>query len=125
MQGDGMPDGARSIERVDLHREAAERLIVALEVPTIEKAISLVRELTGTVFAFKIGFHLLVDPNYNDLFQMIVQSNAKVFLDLKMYDIDTTIESAVRNAAARGVSFITVHHNKQVVEAAVRGRGNS
>lgn len=120
-----MPDGTHGIDASVIHREATARLIVALDMPTIEEAQTLVRDLTGVVFAFKVGFHLLVDQNYNGLVQAILDSNSKIFLDLKMYDIPHTIESAVRNAAARGISFITVHHNKQVVEAAARGRGNS
>ena len=117
-----MPEGSHGMS---LRREAAERLIVALDMPSIDEAITLVNELSGVVFAFKVGFHLLVDPNYNNLVQAIFENNAKIFLDLKMYDIDSTIESAVRNAAARNISFITVHYNRRVVEAAVRGRGNS
>jgi orotidine-5'-phosphate decarboxylase len=123
-----MPAGSPFPEsRVSEHGSlsAADRLIVALDVPTIAEARTLVSELDGIASAFKIGFHLWTAHGADDLIQLILDRGNKVFLDAKMYDIENTVELAVRTAADRKISFITVHHNEKVVRAAVRGRGNS
>ena len=106
-------------------RSAADRLIVALDVATIDVAKRLVSELKDLVFAFKVGFNLWMQKDSDDLFAMILDNKKKVFIDAKLYDIENTIEQAVRAAAARNFSFITVHHNEKVVRAAVKGRGAS
>ncbi len=123
-----MPDGAQ-VRGLSLRRShpgsVAERLIVAVDVPSIDRANDLVSMLDGVASAFKIGFHIWIAEGADALIKRLIDNGKKVFIDAKMYDIENTIESAVRAAAQRKISFITVHHNEKVVRAAVRGRGDS
>jgi orotidine-5'-phosphate decarboxylase len=121
-----MPDRSRSREAQGATEHgAADRLIVALDVPTIHKANELVASLHDVAFAYKIGFHLWMAQGADALIQRLIDDGKKVFIDAKMYDIENTVELAVRTAAQRCISFVTVHHNEKVVRAAVRGRGDS
>ena len=119
-----MPDGSRFPTRRTSPAKVADRLIVALDVPSVAEATDLVDKLHGIVFAFKVGFRLWIEDGIDQLIARMIREDKRVFLDAKMYDIGNTIEHAVRAAAVRGFSFITVHHNRQVVEAAVAGRGD-
>jgi orotidine-5'-phosphate decarboxylase len=107
------------------HEKARDRLIVALDVGDVDEAEQIVRELEGTVDYFKIGLHLQLDPNLHRLFAYLLRREKKVFLDFKAFDIPATVAGAVRASAALGVTFITVIGQGQIVEAAVKARGNS
>jgi orotidine-5'-phosphate decarboxylase len=101
-----------------------ERLIVALDVPTVDEAKEMVRRLGTSVDFYKIGMQLQFRGGIeyaNDL----VQQGKKVFLDSKLYDIDETVSRAVENVARMGVDFLTVHGNGKTIHAAVQGRGDS
>lgn len=102
---------------------ARERLIVALDVPTVEDAKSLVGRLGDSVSFYKIGMQLQFAGGLAYAAELI-QQGKKVFLDAKLFDIDETIERAVENVARMGVDFLTVHGNGKTVRAAVRGRGS-
>ena len=122
-----MPDGSRVREILDADgdlRDVADRLIVALDVPTIHKATELVASLRNVVSSFKIGFHLWIANGADNLIQGLIDDGKNVFIDAKMYDIENTVELAVRTAASRKIKFITVHHNEKVVKAAVKGKGD-
>lgn len=102
---------------------ARERLIVALDVPTVEDAKSLVSRLGDSACFYKIGMQLQFAGGLAYAAELI-QQGKKVFLDAKLFDIDETIERAVENVARMGVDFLTVHGNGKTVRAAVRGRGS-
>jgi orotidine-5'-phosphate decarboxylase len=102
-----------------------DRLIVALDVPSVTKAWELVRQLEGTVNVFKIGYWLLLQPDANGLIDGLIRSGRKVFLDAKIYDIGETVRRGVQTAAQRGITFLTVHGDTAIMQAAVEGRGNS
>ena len=102
-----------------------DRLIVALDVPTIAEARALVTELDGIVSFFKIGMWLFFQPGTDALIDELVAAGKRVFLDYKMYDIGETVRRGVASAAARGISFVTVHGDRAIIEAAVAGRGSS
>lgn len=121
---DGMNLGAASAARSQ-PRRVAEHLIVALDLPEIGQARELIRKLGSDVHAFKIGFHLWIAEGADDLISELLRSGKKVFIDAKMYDIENTVEWAVRAAAKRGISFVTVHYNEKVVKAAVKGKAGS
>jgi orotidine-5'-phosphate decarboxylase len=104
---------------------ARDRLIVALDVGEVSEAKAIVQELGETVSFYKIGPHLLLDPQLHDLFGHLKVNCKNVFLDFKVFDIPATVEGAVRAAAALGVKFITVVGQRPIVEAAVKARGNS
>jgi len=100
----------------------ADRLIVALDVPTLRQAADIVATLDGTVSFFKIGLWLAFAEGIDGLLKSIIGAGKKVFLDTKMYDIGKTVEEGVARAADRGVSFVTVHGDRQIMEAAVKGK---
>ncbi len=104
---------------------AKERLIVALDVPTAQEALEIVKELKDTVSFFKIGLHLQLDSNLQDLFENLRQGTKGIFIDFKYIDIPATIEGAVRAASRLKINFITVMGQSHIVKAAVKGKGNS
>jgi orotidine-5'-phosphate decarboxylase len=85
-----------------------ERLIVALDVADRESALRLVEQLSGLVGMFKVG-HQLFTAEGPALVREIVESGARVFLDLKYHDIPNTVAGASRAAARLGVSIFNVH----------------
>ena len=104
---------------------ARERLIVALDLENVEKANQMVNALGDTVQFYKIGLTLQLAPGVETLIRSVIQSNKKVFLDYKYYDIAATLTKAVARAVELGVSFLTVHGAKQTIQGAVKGRGSS
>ena len=98
----------------------AERLILALDVPTVEEAYDIVRRVTPTVSFFKIGMQLQFSGGLNLAENLIAEGN-KVFLDSKLLDISNTITNSVRNIAKMNVSFLTIHGERKAIKAAVEG----
>lgn len=84
------------------------QLIVALDVPTLKEARSLVRELKGVVKIFKVGSELFTAAGPAAV-KMVQQQGGQVFLDLKFHDIPNTVARAVVSATRLGVSMLTVH----------------
>jgi orotidine-5'-phosphate decarboxylase len=105
--------------------DARERLIVALDVDTIQDAKSMVESLDGVVSFFKIGLSLQLAPGVEDLIRSLIERRKKIFLDYKYYDIAGTLKRAVSRAASLGVSFLTIHGSSALIRGAVEGRGNS
>ncbi len=100
---------------------AKDKLIVALDFPDKKQALELVEKLDGIADFFKIGMELGLKVD-DEFISALVKRGKKIFLDYKYHDIGNTVESAVRNAASLGVYMLTVHGEKQVVEAAVKGK---
>ena len=105
--------------------DARERLIVALDLPTIDDARKMVSDLDGVVGFFKIGLTLQLAAGVEGLIPALINDGKKVFLDYKYYDIPETLKKAVSRAAKLGVSFLTVHGPSTLIRRAVEGRGNS
>ncbi len=103
---------------------AAERLIVALDLPTVDEARSLVNRLGGAVGFYKIGLQLQYSGGI-DLARELRGQGKKIFLDAKLLDIDQTVTNAVANIARLGVDFLTVHGLGPTLRAAAKGRGTS
>ena len=103
----------------------AGRLIVALDVPTVGEARRIVAELAGIVSFYKIGMWLLFQPETDALIDELLAAGKQVFLDYKMYDIGETVRRGVESAARRGITFVTVHGDAEIIRAAVAGRGDS
>jgi orotidine-5'-phosphate decarboxylase len=102
-----------------------DRLIVALDMPSVEEARRLVMYLDDSVTFYKVGLELLFAGGL-ELARDLKHQGKRIFLDMKLLDIGNTIERAVSNAKELGVDFLTVHgHDFKTLRAAVSGRGNS
>jgi len=102
---------------------AAERLIVALDLPDAQAARALVDVLGDSVRFYKIGLELFMAGGYFDLLDELIGRGKKVFVDLKFFDVPETVRSAVRALSGRGATFATVHGNQAIMEAAVKDKG--
>ncbi|HEU4619612.1 MAG TPA: orotidine-5'-phosphate decarboxylase [Gammaproteobacteria bacterium] len=100
-----------------------ERLIVPLDVPDAERAKALVAELGGAVHFYKIGLELAMTPRYFELLDWLLEQDKRVFADLKFYDIPATVAAAVRQVRDLGATFLTVHGERSVTEAAAAEKG--
>ncbi|MEW9835589.1 orotidine-5'-phosphate decarboxylase [Mesorhizobium marinum] len=102
-----------------------DRLIVGLDVPTLGEAEAVVRDLDGVVSFYKIGYQLAFAGGL-DFARDLASSGARVFLDMKLLDIDNTVAKGVENIARMGVSMLTLHAYPKAMRAAVdAARGSS
>jgi orotidine-5'-phosphate decarboxylase len=102
----------------------SDRLVVALDVPTLDEAVALARDLAGAVGWFKVGLELFAA--HGPAAVAAIREHGPVFLDVKLHDIPTTVERAARRIATLGVGLVTVHAGGGVamVRAAVEGLGD-
>ena len=99
----------------------SDRVILALDVPTVEEARSIVREVSGLVSFFKIGLQLQYSgKGAIDFAAELSRQNKKVFLDSKIFDIGNTIQKTVENIARLEIDFLTVHGDRKVIESAAQ-----
>ncbi len=102
---------------------ADERLILALDVPSPEDAWQLVMRLGPRVRFYKLGLELFMAGGYFELIAALRDRGIRVFVDLKFFDVPQTVASAVRQLAARGADFCTVHGNDAIMQAACAVKG--
>ena len=95
-----------------------QRLIVGLDVPNVKEAEDVVRTLDGLVNWYKIGYQLAFAGGL-ELARSLAASGTRVFLDMKLLDIDNTVAKGVENIAAMGVSMLTLHAYPKAMRAAV------
>jgi orotidine-5'-phosphate decarboxylase len=86
----------------------ADKIIVALDVPTKKDALRLVGQLRPEISFFKIGLQLYTAEG-PEIVRAVLSTGAKVFLDLKLYDIPNTVAGAVESANELGVELLTIH----------------
>jgi orotidine-5'-phosphate decarboxylase len=98
-------------------------LIFALDVPDLKGAQQLVEKLGESVVFYKIGLELATSRHYFELLDWLIARDKKVFADLKLYDIPATVRAAVRQLASSGASFLTVHGDRAIMEAAAAAKG--
>ena len=103
---------------------ARERLIVALDVPSVSAAEAMVARLGDAVWFYKIGYQLAFAGGLPFAARLIA-SGKQVFLDLKLHDIGNTVTKGVESVAQLGATFLTVHAYPQTMKAAVEGRRGS
>jgi orotidine-5'-phosphate decarboxylase len=104
---------------------ARDRLIVALDVSTSEEARALVAKLGDAVGFYKIGLELAMTGGL-DLARELVRNGKRVFLDMKLLDIENTVQRATRNAAAIDATFLTVHAlDLKTLRAAMAGKAGT
>lgn len=102
-----------------LSNSLREKLIVALDVPDVTEARKVVETLEGEVRFFKIGYQLAFAGGL-DFARELKRDGFKIFLDMKLLDIDNTIEKGVANIAAMGFDMLTVHAYPKAMRAAVK-----
>ncbi len=98
-----------------------ERLIVALDLSSVEAAEALVAQLGDAVLFYKIGYQLAYAGGLSYA-QKLTGSGKRVFLDLKLHDIGNTVAQGVKSVARLGATFLTVHAYPQTMQAAVDAR---
>ena len=105
---------------------AADKIIVALDVATKERALELVKELRDQISFFKIGLQLYTAEG-PEIVRAVLATGAKVWLDLKLYDIPNTVARAVESANNLGVHMLTIHLSggSEMVHAATAARSNN
>jgi orotidine-5'-phosphate decarboxylase len=102
-----------------------QRLIFAMDVSDCDEARRLADELGDSVVFYKLGLELMMSGGYFELMDWLLARGKKIFADLKFFDIPATVGSAVRQLRNRGATFVTVHGNQSIMEAAVANRGDA
>jgi orotidine-5'-phosphate decarboxylase len=101
-----------------------DRMIVALDVPSVPAAAALVERLGDAASFYKIGYQLAFAGGI-PLAETLIAAGKQVFLDLKLHDIGNTVEKGVESVARMGATFVTVHAYPQTMKAAVAARGGA
>src|ERR1700716_2344484 len=101
-----------------------DRLIVALDMPSVAAAEAMIARLGDSVTFYKIGYQLAyaggLAPGGH-----LAGAGKKVFADLKLHDIGNTVARGVESVAGLGATFLTVHAYPQTMKAAVEARAGS
>ncbi|SSC65654.1 orotidine-5'-phosphate decarboxylase [Ciceribacter selenitireducens] len=101
-----------------------ERLIVGLDVPTVREAETIVETLGDDILFYKIGYQLAFAGGL-EFARELAESGKKIFLDMKLLDIDNTVASGVENIAKMGMSMLTLHAYPKAMRAAVKAAEGS
>src|SRR5436305_14993516 len=101
-----------------------DRLIVALDLPSVTKAEAMIARLGDSVSFYKIGYQLAYAGGL-PLVRQLSEAGKKVFVDIKLHDIGNTVARGVESVAKLGASFLTVHAYPQTMKAAVEARAGS
>jgi len=98
-----------------------ERLIVALDLSSVEAAQTMVARLGDAVSFYKIGYQLAFAGGLSYA-RTLADAGKQVFLDLKLHDIGNTVSEGVKSVSRLGATFLTVHAYPQTMKAAVQAR---
>jgi orotidine-5'-phosphate decarboxylase len=101
-----------------------DRLIVGLDVPTLGEAEKVVRDLDGVVSFYKIGYQLAFAGGL-DFARELASGGTRVFLDMKLLDIDNTVAKGVENIVRMGMTMLTLHAYPKTMRAAVEAARGS
>ncbi len=101
-----------------------DRLIVALDVPSVAAAEAMIASLGDSVTFYKIGYQLAYAGGLS-MARELASAGKKVFVDLKLHDIGNTVARGVESIATLGATFLTVHAYPQTMKAAVEARAGS
>src|SRR5882762_1303935 len=118
-------DFARHDKVVAGMTKAADKIIVALDVPTKKEALKLVEKLRDQISFFKIGLQLYTAEGPG-IVRAVSATGSKVWLDLKLHDIPNTVAKAVESASRLGVQMLAIHSSggSEMVRAATAARIN-
>jgi orotidine-5'-phosphate decarboxylase len=101
--------------------EPRDRLIVALDVHTVDEARAMVARIGDAVSFYKIGYQLALAGGLSYAAELI-GSGKKLFVDMKLHDIGNTVAAGVRSVSRVGATFLTVHAYPQTMKAAATAR---
>src|ERR1700679_3876296 len=101
-----------------------DRMIVALDLPSVDAAEAMIARLGDSVTFYKIGYQLAYAGGL-PLVRQLADAGKKVFVDLKLHDIGNTVARGVESVASLGATFLTVHAYPQTMKAAVEARAGS
>jgi len=101
-----------------------DKLIVGLDLPTLTEAEKAVRELGDTVSFYKIGYQLAFAGGL-DFARELAEDGKKIFLDMKLLDIDNTVAKGVENIVKMGMTMLTLHTYPKAMRAAVEAAKGS
>ncbi|MHB1679806.1 MAG: orotidine-5'-phosphate decarboxylase [bacterium] len=99
-----------------------KKVIIALDFNNIESAKDLIEKLKGEVYFYKVGLELFLNCG-KEIFVFLKESDCKIFLDLKFYDIPNTVYNAVKSAGLLGADIINIHASGgiEMMKAAKKG----
>lgn len=106
------------------HIDPRDRLIFALDVPTIEDARAWVDRLGDSVTFYKLGLEFCMGGRYFELLEELRARGKKVFADIKFYDVPATVRGAVANLARSGATCCTLHGVSSIYAGAVPVKGD-
>ena len=101
-----------------------DRLIVALDLASVDAAEAMIARLGDAVTFYKIGYQLAYAGGL-PLVRELAGAGKKVFVDLKLHDIGNTVARGVESIASLGGTFLTVHAYPQTMKAAAEARAGS
>ncbi len=105
-------------------QDAKDSLIVGLDVPTVDRAEAIVDTLGDSVGFYKIGYQLVFAGGL-EFARDIIADGKRVFLDMKLLDIDNTVAKGVENIVKMNVSMLTLHAYPKAMRAAVEAARGS
>jgi orotidine-5'-phosphate decarboxylase len=100
-----------------------DRLIIALDLPSVEDAENTIASIGDAGVFYKIGYQLMPIGGLQ-LTERLSDAGKKVFLDFKFHDIGATVERGVKSVCKLGGDFLTVHAEPDVLKGAIAGRGD-
>lgn len=102
----------------------SDRLIVALDVPDVATAQTLVNQIGDAANFYKIGLELMMSGEYFTLVKWLKNQGKKVFADLKLYDISETVGRSVKNLAQYEIDLLTIHTaSREIMSRAAENKG--
>lgn len=93
---------------ITINKQIKEKIVLALDVDTLDEAKSLIMELRDYVGVFKVGLQLYTQ-NGNEIIDFMAEQGLEFFLDVKLLDIPNTVAKASENIVKRGASFFNIH----------------
>jgi orotidine-5'-phosphate decarboxylase len=85
-----------------------DRICVALDVPSLSSALRLVKATQGLVGTYKVGWGLIFNEG-PQVVQRVREKGGRVFVDVKLHDIPSTMEGSIGALSRLGADYITVH----------------
>jgi len=101
-----------------------ERLIMALDFPSIPEAQAMAEELGDSVVFYKVGMEIFMSGDYFAFIEWLKSKNKKIFVDLKFFDIPATVGRAIKALSSKGVDMATIHGNDSIMQAAAKEKGD-